>query len=186
MKHFLGSVQITGVILLCGLLAYTLRLVRSGRLSPHLALHWVLASSAAIVAVLLWRWLPLFRFTSAMGDRELLMALAVIFFVLVAFLMVDLLVRISAHTGHIKRLAQELALLRTQVESVLPRGTLPRDRTDHGPNEHAYVTANQQLLSPLVGLLSLWILAVMGFYVWRLDGSFPDFLSAVLTAEHLK
>ena len=56
----------------------------------------MLAECAAVAAFLLWQWLPLYRYTSAMGDRELLMVLAVIFFVLVTFpFMLNSLVRIS-------------------------------------------------------------------------------------------
>ena len=64
----------------------------------------------------LWQWLPLFGFTSTLGDRELLMVLAVVFFALIAFLMLDSLVRISTHTHQIKLLSQEVALLRERAE----------------------------------------------------------------------
>jgi hypothetical protein len=99
------------------LLVYTLWLMRSGRLNAHVTVRWILAEGAALVAVTLWQWLPLFGFTSALGDRELLMVLAVVFFALVAFLMLDSLVRISTHTHQIKLLTQEVALLRERLES---------------------------------------------------------------------
>jgi hypothetical protein len=97
------------------LLAYTLWLLRSGRLNAHTTVRWVLAEGFAILAVLLWGKLPIISFTSSMGDRELLVVLAVIIFCLITFLMLDSLVRISAHTHQIKRLTQELALLQEQV-----------------------------------------------------------------------
>lgn len=102
------------LVLLC---IYTLWLMRSGRLNAHVTVRWLLAEGAALLAVLLWRWLPLFGVTSSMGDRELLMVLAVVFFALIAFLMLDCLVRISTHSHQVKLLTQELALLREQVES---------------------------------------------------------------------
>lgn len=114
----LSSFTVQGVCLgvLALLLIYTLWLMRSGRLNAHVTVRWILAESAAFLAVLLWRWLPLFGFTSALGDRELLMVLAVVFFALITFLMLDSLVRISTHTHQIKLLTQEVALLRERVE----------------------------------------------------------------------
>jgi hypothetical protein len=91
--------------------------MRTGRLNAHVTVRWILAECAAFLAVSLWQWLPLFGFTSTLGDRELLMVLAVVFFALIAFLMLDSLVRISTHTHQIKLLTQEVAMLRDSVES---------------------------------------------------------------------
>jgi hypothetical protein len=99
------------------LFIYTLWLMRTGRLNAHVTVRWILAEGAAFLAVSLWQWLPLFGFTSTLGDRELLMVLAVVFFALIAFLMLDSLVRISTHTHQIKLLTQEVAMLRDSVES---------------------------------------------------------------------
>jgi Uncharacterized conserved protein (DUF2304) len=114
-----SSFTVLGICLgvLALLFAYTLWLMRSGRLNAHVTVRWILAEGAAFVAVSLWQWLPLFGFTSTLGDRELLMILAVVFFALIAFLMLDSLVRISTHTHQIKLLTQELALLREHAES---------------------------------------------------------------------
>lgn len=113
-----SSFTVQGVCLgvLTLLFIYTLWLMRSGRLNAHVTVRWILAESAAFLAVLLWQWLPLFGFTSTLGDRELLMVLAVVFFALIAFLMLDSLVRISTHTHQIKLLTQEIALLRQHNE----------------------------------------------------------------------
>jgi len=113
-SFFVQSVCL-GVLAL--LLVYTLWLMRSGRLNAHVTVRWILAEGAALLAVTLWQWLPLFGFTSTLGDRELLMILAVVFFALIAFLILDSLVRISMHTHQIKLLTQELALLRERSES---------------------------------------------------------------------
>lgn len=99
------------------LFIYTLWLMRSGRLNAHVTVRWILAEGAAFIAVLLWQWLSLIGVTSTMGDRELLMVLAVVFFALISFLMLDSLMRISTHTHQIKLLTQELAILRNSVES---------------------------------------------------------------------
>lgn len=101
------------------LFLYTLWLMRSGRLNAHVTVRWILAEGAAFLAVLLWQWLPLIGITSTLGDRELLMVLAVVFFALISFLMLDSLARISTHTHQIKLLTQEVAILRNTVESEL-------------------------------------------------------------------
>lgn len=111
------AVQSVCLGVLALLFLYTLWLMRSGRLNAHVTVRWILAESAAFFAVLLWKWLPMFGFTSTLGDRELLMVLAVVFFALIAFLMLDCLVRISTHTHQIKLLAQEVALTRERAES---------------------------------------------------------------------
>ena len=103
-----------GLLAILGI--YTLWLMRTGRLDAHVTVRWLLAEGAAFLSVLLWQWLPLFGLTSTLGDRELLMVLAVVFFALIAFLMLDCLVRISTHTHQVKLLTQELALLKEQVE----------------------------------------------------------------------
>jgi Uncharacterized conserved protein (DUF2304) len=113
-----SSFTVLGICLgvLALLFAYTLWLMRSGRLNAHVTVRWILAEGAAFVAVSLWQWLPVFGFTSTLGDRELLMVLAVVFFALIAFLMLDSLVRISTHTHQIKLLTQEVALLRERLD----------------------------------------------------------------------
>lgn len=114
-----SSLTVQGICLsvLALLIIYTLWLMRSERLDAHVTVRWVLAEGAAFIAILSWQWLPLFGFTSALGDRELLMILAVIFFALIAFLMLDSLARISTHTHQVKLLTQEIALLREHIES---------------------------------------------------------------------
>ena len=112
------SFTVQGICLgLIGMLCiYTLWLMRTGQLNAHVTVRWLLAEGTAFLALLLWQWMPLFGFTSTLGDRELLMVLAVVFFALIAFLILDCLVRISTHTHQVKLLTQELALLRQQVE----------------------------------------------------------------------
>jgi hypothetical protein len=151
------------------LLGYTIWQLRSRRLDAHVTVRWILAESAAIVAVLLWRWLPLFKITSSLGDRELLMVLTVIFFALIAFLMIDSVTRISTHTRQIKQLTQELALLRASTEPTEP--TEPTER-----EELCLRPACTSLQSPVTEktrekislgkslcsiILALWIIGVM-------------------------
>ena len=128
MTTFSFAVQSVCIGALSLLFGYTLWLMRTGRLNAHVTVRWVLAESFALIAVLLWRFLPLFSFTSNLGDRELLVVLAVVFFVFIAFLILDCLVRISTHTHQIKLLTQELALLRESTE-------LSRDQENNEPSD---------------------------------------------------
>jgi signal transduction histidine kinase len=113
-----SSFTLLGICLgvLALLFIYTMWLMRSGRLNAHVTVRWILAEGAAFLAVSLWQWLPMFGFTSTLGDRELLMVLAVVFFALVGFLILDSLVSISTHTHQVKLLTQEVALLRERAE----------------------------------------------------------------------
>jgi hypothetical protein len=124
MTTFSFTVQSVSIGVLTLLFGYTLWLMRAGRLNAHVTVRWVLAESAAFLAVFLWRWLPFFGVTSTLGDRELLVVLAVVFFVFIAFLILDCLVRISTHTHQIKRLTQELAILRESAGSCRPERRL--------------------------------------------------------------
>jgi len=191
---FLIDVRSVSVAILCGLVAYTLWLLRSERLSAHIAVRWVLAECAAVAAFLLWQWLPLFRYTSAMGDRELLMVLTVIFFVLVIFLMLDSLVCISTQNAQIKRLAQEVALLREQVESAQPQVEPPAGasqssqlsdeptRSDESTRSH-WTTVMPRIVE---AGLSAWLVVCVGIFVWQLQPSFPAAFSRLLSAQYLK
>jgi hypothetical protein len=90
--------------------------MRSGRLSPHLAVTWVFAEIAALFTFFLWQWTPIFKITSKLADREILMLLSVLFFGAIVFLMLDSIVRISKQSQQIKVLTQEIALLRQELE----------------------------------------------------------------------
>lgn len=201
MTSFSLTIQTVCLGLLSCLMLYTLWLLRSGRLSSHVTVRWVLAECAAILALLLWRWLPMFRYTSTMGDRELLVILAVVFFVLVAFLMLDSLVRISAHTHQIKLLTQELALLRAAVDEHESRqgSDGPADsappvgmRTAAGTNGPERVTSESPSV-PARGvhkaqnlLLTLWIVLCLAAYLWQIHPGFPGQIKAFLAAGYLQ
>lgn len=188
------NVRTLSIALMCGLVAYTLWLLRSERLSAHIAVRWVLAECIAMAAFLLWQWLPLFRYTSSIGDRELLMVLAVIFFVLVTFLMLDSLVRISAQNLQIKRLAQEFALLQDRFERAHPQADKPTGASQPSPPLHdpprlddAARPDGGTVMSRIVAVgLSAWLLACVGTFVWQLQPSFPAAFSRLLTAQYLE
>jgi hypothetical protein len=189
MTSFSTAVQSASLVALVSLLVYTLWLMRSGGLSAHVTVRWVLAEGAAILALVLWSWLPFFSITSGLNDRELLVILAVVLFVLIAFLMLDSLARISTHTHQIKRLTQEIALLRVasqgvadtpapaapvvSVEAALaqPKGTDPGDR--HLPTWPKM-------------LAIIWIGSCVAFFVLEMRSDLFLFLKANLTAAYLQ
>jgi len=117
MKSFSILVQSTCLMVIFMLIVYTLWLMRSKRLDTHVTVRWVLTEITALLLVFLWGQLPFISITSNLGDRELLVVLAVIFFGFIAFLMLDCLSRISSHTIQIRRLAQELAIAQEKLNS---------------------------------------------------------------------
>ena len=170
-----------GVLVL--LLIYTLWLMRSGRLNAHITVRWVLAECAAILAVLLWGRLPFITYTSELGDRELLVVLGVVLFGFFAFLTLDCLARISTHTYQIKRLTQELALLRQSA---------PTERAamsvDFSAETRACGTQSSRIKENLTRdtLFVIWIIVCIGLYLLELTGSYPGFLLRFLSANYMQ
>ena len=123
---FSPSVLALCLFALFALTLYTFLLLRAGKLTPHITLRWLLTEGVAIVAVILWGRLPFISMTSMLNDRELLVVLAVIFFSLFIFLILESQKYISKHTNQIRRLSQEIALLRAQLEDQGQGGPLTR------------------------------------------------------------
>jgi hypothetical protein len=126
---FAQDIQIVCLSALAILLLYTLWLSRYRGLDAHLTVRWVLVQCAAIVAVIVWRSLPIFSFTSRLQDRQLLLIMTVLFFAFVSFLMLDILVRIPKQNNQIKKLTQELAIQRLRIDGV---GSLQSIGTESG------------------------------------------------------
>jgi hypothetical protein len=118
--NFAEDVQLVCLGTFALLLLYTLWLSRYRGLDAHMTVRWALVQCAALFAVGLWRWLPIFGFTSRLQDRQLLLLTMVLFFAFVTFLMLDILVRISKQTGQLKKLTQELAIQRLRVDGIIP------------------------------------------------------------------
>jgi Uncharacterized conserved protein (DUF2304) len=117
---FAQDIQLVCMTALAGLLVYTLWLSRYRGLDAHVTVRWVLVQCVAIFAILLWQLLPIFEFTSQLQDRQLLLMVTVLVFAFVAFLILDLLVRISRQSVQIKKLVQELAIQRMRLDAVDP------------------------------------------------------------------
>lgn len=178
MTSFSFAVESTCLAVLGSLLVYTVALMRSGRLSGFISVRWIIAEVAAMCAVLAWGRLPVIAFTSSLGDRELMVVLAVIFFGLIAFLMLDSLQRISDQNSQLRRLTQELALLR---ESVGTRAAIAHRRLD----EADVVTPARGKAAPgpiAVTVMVMWIVACLAFYVIQGAGALPAAVSRLLTA----
>lgn len=179
MTSFSFAVESTCLAVLGSLLVYTVALMRSGRLSGSISVRWIIAELAASCAVLAWGRLPVIAFTSSLGDRELMVVLAVIFFGLIAFLMLDSLQRISDQANQLRRLTQEVALLR---ESVGRRADLADRRVDS--HDVIAVPAPEKLApEPLaITFMVMWIVACIAIYLVQGAGALPAAVSRLLTA----
>lgn len=116
--NFSYMIIVTSVSVFASLFLYMIYLLRSGRLSAHTTVRWVLAELAALCMILLWGRLPFFSYTSTLGDRELLVILAVILFALFSFLIMELLVQLNKQGNQIVRLAQEVSILRAKNDEL--------------------------------------------------------------------
>ncbi len=171
------------------LVFYTLHLLRSGRLNAHITVRWLLAEVFAIFMVLLWGMLPLISYTSALTDREMLVILAVIFFGLISFLILDSLVRISMHTKQIKVLIQELALLRENMESsgilTVKQRVFDLNKSENQANN--VVPESNNVKGYLQVIFAIWIILCIFIYLIQPSKTFyPVFLQKFFSAKHLE
>jgi len=97
-----------GMFLILLVLVYTLHLVRSNRLSAHLAISWIIAELVFLVLILsdnVWAYAK-----SLVGESAVLYGALLLGTVWIVFLMLDSLTRISSLTVKLKEVNQELAL----------------------------------------------------------------------------
>lgn len=95
-------------------LFYTLNLVRTNRLSAHLAISWIIAEVAFLILMLsdhLWSAL-----ISFLGEDTTSYGAFLLGAVWIVFLMLDSLTRISSLTTKLKEVNQELALARERLD----------------------------------------------------------------------
>lgn len=105
----LGSVVLTLVVL---------ELIRRRRLSEELWIPWLIVAIAPGVAALwIWPWATLARWLGIFYEPALLLGLAV---VLTISILLYVTVVVSSIVGRTQRLAQELALLRAELERAEP------------------------------------------------------------------
>ena len=97
-----------GMFLILLVLFYTLHLVRSNRLSAHLAISWIIAELVFLILILsdnVWAYAK-----SLVGESAVLYGALLLGTVWIVFLMLDSLTRISSLTVKLKEVNQELAL----------------------------------------------------------------------------
>ena len=172
------------------LAAYTAFLLRKGKLTPQVTMRWLLASIVSIAAVLFWGRLPFISFTANLNDREMLVVLTIIIFVFFSFLILECLSIISKHTNQIRRLTQEIALMKAQ-NGTAPSHQLqagrPREFTTPSQAEPDNATIKSKAKTKLSVsaqdvLLFLWIALWVGLYVCQ--DCFPACIKEMLTANY--
>lgn len=111
-----ASPAILGFTLLFLVFAYTIYLVRSGRISAHLAITWI---ATELLLMLVMGIGSLRSFTrSVLGDDGAPYSLFLIGILWVIFLMLESLSRISLLSTKLKDVTQEHALLKERIESI--------------------------------------------------------------------
>lgn len=95
---------------------YTIHLVRTNKLSAHLAISWIVTELAFLVLSLSDSWLSHIR--STLGEQNSLLAPSLFGLAWLAFLTLDSLTRISSLTFKLKEVNQEVAILRERLDRV--------------------------------------------------------------------
>lgn len=90
--------------------AHTIQLVRTDRLSAHLAISWII-TEVVFFLFCLFDW-PLGLIQAVFGEGKTIVVAALLGVTWMAVLMLDSLARISALTAKLKDINQELALVR--------------------------------------------------------------------------
>jgi hypothetical protein len=104
------------VVLILLVFAYTVQLIRTNRLSAHLAISWVVTE---VVFFALFSLDFLFNTVkSLLGKEGSLIAPSLFGLVWLAFLALDSLTRISSLTTKLKEVNQELALTRERLDRI--------------------------------------------------------------------
>jgi len=105
-----------GTILIMLVFIYTLYLVRSTRLSAHLAISWIGAEVLLLTLIISDKLLSFFGSILVEGTAVYSSLLLVV--VWIVFLMLDSLCRISSLNLKLKEISQEMALLSERVARI--------------------------------------------------------------------
>jgi hypothetical protein len=186
MASFNTALQIATLVSLGSLFGYTQWLMRTGRLSAHLTIRWLLAEGAAFLAMFFWSMLPFFSLEPGLDGRKHLIILVMILCVFIAFLILDSQARTAAHSHEIRQLTEEIALLRTTISD--------RDRAPSA------IVATTSLLSRLIAAAKdnrqrqpiswstvagiFWISCCIAFYLLEMQPGLSPWLKAGLTASY--
>jgi hypothetical protein len=103
-----------GVSVILLVFLYTIYLVRSDKLSAHMAISWVIAELAFLMIMFSTHLRLSLR--SFLGEQNAPFSLFLIGAVWIVFLMLESLTRVSSLTVKLKQINQELALTRERLE----------------------------------------------------------------------
>lgn len=158
-----SEVQTASLIALALLLCYTLWLWRYRGLDRHLAFRWAFLQFGTMLALALLSIPAVRKLVSHLKETELLLILAVLTFGFVAFLIFDLLLKISSQSAQLEKLSLALALQRPESGREAARDT----RHDPGQPDRATIWERfVALFRPSLGsagpqlLFFLWLLGV--------------------------
>jgi hypothetical protein len=112
--NFILSPKLLAIALIVLVFAYTIQLVRTDRLSAHLAISWIM-TECVFFLLCMFDW-PLELIQTIFGDGKTIIVAALLGVTWMAVLMLDSLVRISALTAKLKDINQELALVRSEID----------------------------------------------------------------------
>lgn len=105
-----------GWILILTVFFYTLYLVRSERLSAHMAISWIIAELVFIVVMYVDG--VRYYIREYMGEERAAYSLILIGAIWFIFLMLETLVRISSLTTKLKKINQDLALVKQRLDKL--------------------------------------------------------------------
>jgi len=165
------------IIVFTALICYTMHLLRTEKLSPHIAVRWIMVEIFALLLIVFWQYLPFFKYTSAMPDRVLLLLVTMGAGVVLIWLLLYSFVYISTHTRQIKILTQELALLRQKLQAA--------GIDDGSATPHSASRPKKNESFPVLATLALvWAFGCLFLYYDRWN--FPDVVKAFLRANYLE
>lgn len=186
---FISDIQAVSLATLGFLCVYTLWLSRYRGLDAHITVRWVLVQVVAMLAIIIWRWLPVYTLTSHLQDRELLLLTTVLLFAFVTFLMLDILVRVSKQKDQMKRLVQELAIQRQRIDRIAAPDLSPV-QSEPDIQLAGDISAQRRTDGGIGQLFAcFWIMICVAFYYIEAalynSPYYPDFVRRFLTANYL-
>lgn len=108
------TASLLGISSILLVLIYTIYLIRSGKLSAHMAISWIIAEVAFLVIMLNDHARVFLR--SFLGEQNAPYSLFLLGAIGFVFLMLESLTTISSLTTKLKQINQELALTRARIE----------------------------------------------------------------------
>ena len=186
MASFNTALQIATLVSLGSLFGYTQWLMRTGRLSAHLTIRWLLAEGAAFLAMFFWSMLPFFSLEPGLDGREHLIILVLILCIFIAFLILDSQARTAAHTHEIRQLTEEIALLRATMSDRdrAPSAVVPRSSLISRLIAAIKIKRQRQPISWSTVAGIFWIGGCIAFYILEMQPAISPWLTRGLTVSY--